>query len=68
MDDEDVRQALADRDWWQEFGEQFGWQLFGFTERHVASFRMTAPFVQFDVSRQMRDSIQVVLDKKNKCT
>ncbi len=38
MREEQAEQVIADRDWWREFGEQFGWRLRGWTYRYYASF------------------------------
>ena len=33
-----TEEVVADRDWWMEFGDRFGWRLYGFTYRDGATF------------------------------
>lgn len=33
-----VKQALADKEYWEEFSKLTGWRLYGWTYRHGASF------------------------------
>lgn len=40
IDDAYIKRALDDRDWWMEFGNRLGWQLYGFNYREVATFRL----------------------------
>lgn len=57
LSDTEVQRAVADSQWWKDFGAQFGWVLYGFTFRESASFRGTDNRI-FEVTRYMRDSIQ----------
>lgn len=53
--DAETKQVLEDRNWWREFGKQFGWRLYGFTYRAVASFVLDDHI--FEITRIVRDSI-----------
>jgi hypothetical protein len=49
MTENEYKQAKKDRAWWKEY-ETDDWSLYGFTQRHTASFRnsKTGRTIQLD--------------------
>lgn len=38
VEGDEAAAVIADRDWWRDWGAQFGWTLYGFSYRDYATF------------------------------
>ena len=56
MNKREVKEALADQDWWQELEVVPGWTLYGWSYRQHASFR-TGPHTTIEIRGHERDAI-----------
>lgn len=54
------QQALEDRDWWRDFGAQFGWRLYGFTYRNGATF-FTSDQGRIEITGDQKEAIAAAL-------
>ncbi len=54
------KQALADRDWWREFGGRHGWRLYGWTYRDAATF-ITSEHGRIEISGEQKEVIDTVI-------
>lgn len=50
---------IAERDWWQDFGNRFGWWLYGWSDRASATFVFAGE--RFQISGAVRASIERAL-------
>lgn len=64
MSDIEHQATLADRDWWMAFGNQFNWQLYGWTYRDRATFYHPGEIAAIIVTGKVRDSIQAALNAR----
>ena len=55
---EEFKKVMADRNYWMEFANTFGWRLYGFTYSHEASF-LTTPHGNrlLEITGDERDTI-----------
>ena len=60
---EEALQAIADRDWWQEWATPFGWTVYGWTYRHTASFRDAAGMVFHIDGMTMKTMLDLVRER-----
>lgn len=54
------QQALEDRDWWRDFGAQFGWRLYGFTYRNGATF-FTSDQGRIEITGDQKEAIATTI-------
>jgi hypothetical protein len=62
--DQEIAVIDADHKWWHAFGIQFGWRLYGFTDRKSAQFILTDKTNVIRLTRQERDDIQAGIDRE----
>lgn len=58
---DEQRTIIADAKWWKEFGDQFGWEPWGFSGRNSSGFRHPGhDYIGsiFEVTRYMRETIE----------
>lgn len=56
--------ALNEKDYWSEFGDTFGWRLYGWTDRSVAYFIIPGSSHTAEITGRMRDDIMAVLARR----
>jgi len=61
----EIEETIADRDMWKAFGDQFGWQLYGWSYDHSASFFYGHTRQTAEITKTMREDIQRAMDTKS---
>lgn len=57
------KQTLADRDWWREWGRQFGWTLYGFSYRDEATFFLRSKKM-LDITDEIKRDIDGAIEAR----
>jgi hypothetical protein len=61
----EIDRITADRGYWKEFADAFGWRIYGFSYRHTASI-ITGPDRFLEITGRERDTIIAKLAEARK--